>query len=36
MVKDRSEWLVLFEDAMFATERKRVATLAGQTRLPAV
>ena len=36
MVKDRAEGLVLFEDAMFATERARIAALAAQTRLPAV
>ena len=36
MLKDRSEGLVLFEDAMFATERKRLATLAAQARLPTV
>ena len=36
MVKDRAEGLVLFEDAMFATERARIAALAAQARLPAV
>ena len=36
MLKDRSEGLVLFEDAMFATERKRLAALAAQARLPTV
>ena len=36
MVKGRAEGLVLFEDAMFATERSRLATLAAQRRLPTV
>lgn len=36
MVKGRAEALVLFEDALFATERARLAALAAQTRLPAV
>jgi putative ABC transport system substrate-binding protein len=36
MVKDRAEGLVLFEDAMFATERARIAALAAQARLPAI
>ena len=36
MVKDRMEALVLFEDALFATERARLATLAARARLPAV
>ena len=36
MVKDHAEGLVLFEDAMFATERARIAALAAQARLPAV
>jgi putative ABC transport system substrate-binding protein len=36
MVKSRMEALVLFEDAMFATERARLAALAAKTRLPAV
>ena len=36
MVKDRREALVLFEDALFATERARLATLAARARLPAV
>ena len=36
MLKSRMEALVLFEDAMFATERVRLAALAAKTRLPAV
>jgi len=36
MVKARMEALVLFEDAMFATERARLAALAAKTRLPTV
>ena len=36
MVKDRMEALVLFEDALFATERARLATPAARARLPAV
>jgi putative ABC transport system substrate-binding protein len=36
MVKSHMEGLVLFEDAMFATERVRLAALAAKTRLPAV
>jgi putative tryptophan/tyrosine transport system substrate-binding protein len=36
MVKARVEALVLFEDAMFATERARLAALAAKTRLPTV
>ena len=36
MIKSRMEALVLFEDAMFATERVRLAALAAKTRLPAV
>jgi putative tryptophan/tyrosine transport system substrate-binding protein len=36
MVKARMEALVLFEDAMFATERARLAVLAAKTRLPTV
>jgi putative ABC transport system substrate-binding protein len=36
MVKSRMEALVLFEDAMFATERARLAALAAKTRLPTV
>ena len=36
MVKARMEALVLFEDAMFATERARIAELAAKTRLPTV
>jgi putative ABC transport system substrate-binding protein len=36
MVKARMEALVLFEDAMFATERARLTALAAKTRLPTV
>jgi putative tryptophan/tyrosine transport system substrate-binding protein len=36
MVTARMEALVLFEDAMFATERVRLAALAAKTRLPTV
>ncbi len=36
MDKARVEALVLFEDAMFATERVRLAALAAKSRLPAV
>jgi putative ABC transport system substrate-binding protein len=36
MIKARMEALVLFEDAMFATERARIAELAAKTRLPTV
>lgn len=36
MVKGRVDALVLLEDAMFATERERIAALAAKTRLPAV
>ena len=36
MVKGRVDALVLLEDAMFATERARIAALAAKTRLPAV
>ena len=36
MVKGHAEALVLFEDAMFASERSRLAALAAQTRLPAI
>jgi ABC-type uncharacterized transport system substrate-binding protein len=36
MVKARMEALVLFEDAMFATERTRLAALAAKARLPTV
>ena len=36
MAKARMEALVLFEDALFATERVRLATLAAKTRLPTV
>ncbi|MFO1325139.1 MAG: ABC transporter substrate-binding protein [Burkholderiales bacterium] len=36
MVKDRAEGLVLFEDALFATERARLVGLAARARLPAV
>jgi putative ABC transport system substrate-binding protein len=36
MAKNRVEALVLFEDAMFATERARIAALAAQARLPAI
>ena len=36
MQKDRADALVLFEDAMFATERARLAAAAASARLPAV
>ena len=36
MAKARMEALVVLEDAMFATERTRLAALAAKTRLPAV
>jgi putative ABC transport system substrate-binding protein len=36
MASARMEALVLFEDAMFATERARIAALAAKTRLPTV
>jgi putative ABC transport system substrate-binding protein len=36
MVKDRAEALVLFEDALFATERVELVALAARARLPAV
>ncbi len=36
MVKAHVEALVLFEDAMFGTERVQLATLAAKTRLPTV
>jgi putative ABC transport system substrate-binding protein len=36
MAKSRMEALVLFEDAMFASERVRLAALAEKTRLPTV
>ena len=36
MVKARVEALILFEDAMFATERARLVALAAKTRLPTV
>jgi putative ABC transport system substrate-binding protein len=36
MVKDRAEAVVLFEDAMFATERLRLVALASAMRMPAV
>ena len=36
MVKARVEALVLFEDAMFATERAQLAALAAKARLPTV
>jgi putative ABC transport system substrate-binding protein len=36
MLKRHMEALVLFEDAMFATERARIAALAAKTRLPTV
>lgn len=36
IVKDRAEAVVLFEDAMFLTERVRLVALAAKMRLPAV
>ena len=36
VVKSHAEAVVLFEDAMFATERVRIIALAAQARLPAV
>ena len=36
MIKGRVEALVVLDDAMFGTERARIASLAAKTRLPAV